>query len=50
MPSKRIMKPVSSIAMQEISNDLVEWDYGPAPETEIEYVEETVEVEAEKAE
>lgn len=38
------------IAMQEISNDLVEWDYGPAPETEIEYVEETVEVEAEKAE
>lgn len=38
------------IAMQEISNDLVEWDYGPAPETEIEYVEGTVEVEAEKAE
>lgn len=26
------LKP-TRIAMMEISNDLVEWDYGPAPET-----------------
>jgi DNA-directed RNA polymerase subunit omega len=38
------------IAMQEISNDLVEWDYGPAPEVEVEYIEEEVELEAKEAE
>jgi len=38
------------IAMQEISNDLVEWDYGPAPDTEIEYIEEKVELETEEVE
>ncbi len=38
------------IAMQEISNDLVEWDYGPAPETEVEYVEEEVAVKTEEVE
>lgn len=31
------------IAMMEISNDLVEWDYGPAPETVAEVEEEVVE-------
>ena len=39
------LKP-TRIAMKEISNDLVEWDYGPAPEAvveEEEIVEETVE-------
>lgn len=29
------IKP-TRVAMMEISNDLVEWDYGPAPEAEIE--------------
>ena len=29
------LKP-TRIAMMEISNDLVEWDYGPAPEAEVE--------------
>ena len=29
------LKP-TRIAMMEISNDLVEWDYGPAPELESE--------------
>ncbi len=29
------LKP-TRIAMKEISNDLVEWEYGPAPETESE--------------
>ena len=29
------LKP-TRIAMMEISNDLVEWDYGPAPEAVIE--------------
>ncbi len=38
------------IAMQEISNDLVEWDYGPAPEAEVEYIEEEVELEIEESE
>ncbi|MEJ2086701.1 MAG: DNA-directed RNA polymerase subunit omega [Acidobacteriota bacterium] len=38
------------IAMQEISNDLVEWDYGPAPETDVEYVEEEVAAESEEGE
>jgi len=38
------------IAMQEISNDLVEWDYGPAPETEVEYVEEEVAATSEQGE
>lgn len=35
------LKP-TRIAMMEISNDLVEWDYGPAPEaiTEVEMEEE----------
>jgi DNA-directed RNA polymerase omega subunit len=39
------LKP-TRIAMKEISNDLVEWDYGPAPEAvveEEEIVEETIE-------
>ena len=38
------------IAMQEISNDLVEWGYGPPPETEVEYIDEQVEVEGKKVE
>ena len=29
------LKP-TRIAMKEISNDLVEWEYGPAPEAESE--------------
>jgi len=29
------LKP-TRIAMKEISNDLVEWDYGPAPVAEVE--------------
>ncbi len=33
------LKP-TRIAMSEISNDLVEWDYGPAPE-----IEEAIDVE-----
>ncbi len=43
------LKP-TRIAMKEISNDLVEWDYGPAPEavveTEEDLVEEVVEEES----
>ena len=35
------------IAMQEISNDLVEWGYGPAPEAEVAVIETVVEAEAE---
>lgn len=27
------------IAMEEISNDLVEWEYGPAPEAELAEIE-----------
>lgn len=38
------------IAMQEISNDLVEWDYGPPPESEVEYVEEEVAAASEQGE
>jgi DNA-directed RNA polymerase omega subunit len=38
------------IAMQEISNDLVEWDYGPAPENEVEYVKEEVPAASEQGE
>lgn len=41
------LKP-TRIAMKEISNDLVEWDYGPAPEIEDEIdVEEEEELESE---
>ena len=38
------------IAMQEISNDLVEWGYGPPPEVEIEPLETEIETEAEPEE
>lgn len=38
------------IAMQEISNDLVEWGYGPAPETEVEYADVAAETEGEAVE
>lgn len=31
------------VAMMEISNDLVEWDYGPAPDAAVEVEEEVVE-------
>jgi len=41
------LKP-TRIAMKEISNDLVEWDYGPAPMIEEEFdVEEEEELESE---
>ena len=42
------LKP-TRIAMNEISNDLVEWEYGPAPELEeaVEILEEAVVVEDE---
>ena len=40
------LKP-TRIAMNEISNDLVEWDYGPAPELEEEDLEPTEAVAAE---
>jgi DNA-directed RNA polymerase subunit omega len=41
------LKP-TRIAMKEISNDLVEWEYGPAPEIEEEIdVEEEEELESE---
>jgi len=42
------LKP-TRIAMNEISNDLVEWDYGPAPELEedVEIIEEAVVAEGE---
>ena len=36
------LKP-TRIAMKEISNDLVEWDYGPAPGAVVEEEEEIVE-------
>jgi DNA-directed RNA polymerase omega subunit len=36
------LKP-TRIAMKEISNDLVEWDYGPAPEEVVEAEEDLVE-------
>ncbi len=39
------LKP-TRIAMMEISNDLVEWDYGPAPDTLVE-AEVTEEIPAE---
>ncbi len=39
------LKP-TRIAMNEISNDLVEWDYGPPPELEEEAIELTEEVTA----
>ena len=38
------------IAMQEISNDLVEWGYGPAPEAVPVVIETVVDVETEVAE
>ena len=38
------------IAMQEISNDLVEWGYGPAPDAVPKVIEKVVEVETEVAE
>ena len=43
------LKP-TRIAMNEVSNDLVEWDYGPAPELEeeIELTEEAVVAEEEE--
>ena len=43
------LKP-TRIAMKEISNDLVEWDYGPAPEAEVDYIEDETGVAAEEAE
>jgi DNA-directed RNA polymerase subunit K/omega len=36
------LKP-TRIAMKEISNDLVEWDYGPAPDAVVEAEEDLVE-------
>lgn len=41
-------KKATRIAMHEIANDLVEWDFGPAPELVV--VEEETAVETEPAE
>jgi len=43
------LKP-TRIAMMEISNDLVEWDYGPAPDTVSEVEIDEVPAAAEKVE
>jgi len=38
-------KKATRIAMHEIANDLVEWDFGPAPEAVVEEEEPAVETE-----
>lgn len=38
-------KKATRVAMHEIANDLVEWDFGPAPELEVVEEEEAIETE-----
>ena len=40
------VKKSTRVAMEEISNDLVDWDMGPAEEPVVEMVEEELEAEA----